>query len=108
MRKLLCGSIVPNYLLQMETFRDIKVNEALTERTLDELLQDFASVLADNPGLTDLAEFSLKLIDDRPIRLKPYLPPHAKVDNVRNEIKTMLELTFIEKTQCVWAIDSPH
>lgn len=97
---------LPNCPLQTdETVKDVRVNEALTERQkkeVNELLNEFSSTLTDKPGLTDLIEFSLKLTDNKPIRLKPYPLPHAKIDDVRREIKTMLDLGVIEKTDSAY------
>lgn len=60
-------STVPNCLLKTsENYRDVKLNDVLTEeqkRGVDKLLQVFTSTLADKPGLTDLTEVSMKLMD---------------------------------------------
>lgn len=84
-----------------EMIRDVKINDDVTDgwkREVNELLQEFMLMLTDKPGLTDLVEFSLKLMDDRPTQLKPYPLPYAKVDDVRQEIKTILDLDVIKKT----------
>lgn len=58
--------------------------------------------MTDKPGLMDLIEFSLKLTDSKPISLKPYPLPDAKVEDVRREIKTMLDLGVIERTDSAY------
>ena len=97
---------VPSCPLRMdETVKDVRINDALTDeqkREVTELLHEFSSTLTDKPGLTDLIEFSLKLTDSRPIRLRPYPLPHAKVEDVRGEIKTMLDLGVIERTDSAY------
>lgn len=98
--------LTTNWLQTGETVTDVKINDALTDRQkqeVNELLLEFTSTLTDKPGLTDLTELSLKLTDDRLIRLKLYPLPHAKVDDVRRELKTILDLDVIEKTDSVYS-----
>lgn len=73
------------------------------KREVNKLLQEFVSMLTEKPGLTDFFEFSLKLMDDRPIHLKPYLLPHTRVDDVKQEIKTMLDLDVNEKMDSAYS-----
>lgn len=40
----------------------------------------------------------LNLTDNKPVCLKPYPLPHAKVEDNRKELKSMLELGVIDKT----------
>lgn len=64
---------MPNCPLQTcETSRDVKRNDALgvtdrEKREVSELLHNFASMLTNKSGLT---EFSLKLMEIKPIQLK--------------------------------------
>ena len=55
--------------------------------------------MTERPGRTTLVEFSLKLMDDKPIHCKPYPLPHEKLEVVRNELKAMVALGVIKPAQ---------
>jgi len=66
--------------LQTETYKDLKINEELTEEQrgeVMELLEEFQNVFTDVPGLRNLGKHSITLTTDEPIYSKPYLLPHA-------------------------------
>lgn len=100
---------VPSCPLWMyKIVKDVKINDALTDeqkRELTELLQVFSSTLTDRLGLNDLIEFSLKLIDSKPIHLKLYPLPHAKVEDVRGENKTNARSRG-HREDCIWVTHS--
>ena len=62
-----------------------------------ELCQGFDSTLSDLPGHTKLVEFTIELEDSRPVFVKPYPLPYAKVDVVKREVESMLRLGVIER-----------
>ena len=66
------------------------------------MLHDYSRLLRDKPDITDLEEFSLKLVDETPVNLKPYPLSHVKLETVRDEIITMPDLGIIEpaKSAC--------
>jgi hypothetical protein len=88
-----------------ESVADVKIGTNLTAKQkaeLDLLLAEFADVLTDVPGQTNLAEHSIMLTSEEPIRSKPYPTPHAMRDTVRNEVTKMLDMGIIERS------DSPY
>ena len=52
---------------------------------------EFADVLQETPGRTDLAEHSIYTGEARPVRLPPYRTLHAYREAVQKEIKEMLQ-----------------
>ncbi|XP_025084054.1 uncharacterized protein LOC112558046 [Pomacea canaliculata] len=89
-------------MVQKETHRDVCVSSNLTaeqKQEVENLLATYKDVLTDKPGLTTLTEFSLTVTDNRPINLRPYTLPHAKLDAVKAELQEMLKLGIIEPAE---------
>ena len=89
-------------LTTTETVSDVKFEGTLTkdqQTAAESLLARFTDVMTERPGRTTLVEFSLKLMDDKPIHCKPYPLPHEKLEVVRNELKAMVALGVIEPAQ---------
>ena len=93
-------------LTKEETYVDVVLDVTLTSdqrREVESVLHEYSSVLTERPGKTELEEFSLKLLDEKPVKLRPYPLPYAKLETVRNEIKTMLDLGVIEPSESAYS-----
>lgn len=89
-------------MAQKETHRDVCVSSDLTteqKQEVENLLASYKDVFTDKPGLTTLVEFSLAVTNNKPINLKPYVLPHAKLDAVMAELQEMLKLGIIEPAE---------
>ena len=63
---------------------------------IDSLLHEFADVLSDIPGRTNLGEHSISLTSSNPIRTKQYPLPFAMQEVVCDEVRNMLDMGIIE------------
>ena len=70
---------------------------------LEELLQQYASVLQSQPGRTTLVEHKICTGTANPIRLPPYRIPYAHRDAVQKELHEMLDCGIIEQSRSEWA-----
>ena len=61
-------------------------------------MDEFSDVLSTKPGRTNLGEHDIKLTTDTPIRSKQYPIPFALKKTVEDEVKSMLELGVIERS----------
>lgn len=69
---------------------------------IEAILQKFAGVFSDTPGRAKLLECNLRLSTEIPIFTQQYPIPFAMKDTVESEVKEMLQLGIIEKS------DSPY
>ena len=86
---------------QGETWRDVQISDELSEEQknqVKDLLQEFSSIFSDKPGDTSLEEHKIELTTQEPIRVKQYPIPYAKTQDVEEEVKKMLDVGVIEKT----------
>lgn len=84
-----------------ETYLDVTYSEDLTEEQLKQakdLVHEFRDIFTDLPGSTDLAEHTIKLTTDEPIRQRPYPLPYAVRETVKEEVQQMLDMGVIEHT----------
>ncbi len=89
-----------------ESLSDVHVSENLDETqrsNVEKLLDSYQEVLTDLPGKTNLGEHEIKLVDDEPVKRKPYPIPHALRGKVREEIQTMLKMGIIERSNSPYA-----
>ena len=59
------------------------------------ILEKYQDVLTERPGRTGEQEFSLKLLDDKPVSCRPYSLPFAEREAIRADVQAMLELRVI-------------
>ena len=64
---------------------------------LERLKTKFQEVINDLPGRTSMVEQTIETGDASPIRLPPYYPPFSSNEFRQNEIKILLEQTFLVK-----------
>ncbi len=65
-------------------------------KELEGVLEEFADVLRNHPGRTELAEHRIETGTAHPVRLTPYRLPHAYREPVREELREALEHGIIE------------
>jgi len=88
-----------------ETIADVHFNEELPsekQQQLRALLQQYEDIFSDRPGKTSVIEHRIQLIDDNPVRCKPYPVPQSVRDEVIEEVREMERLGVVEKS------DSPY
>ena len=68
-----------------ENIGDVNICESLTEghsAELRVLLQQYEAIFSEKPGHTSLVKHSIHLITDKPVRVKPYPIPYAKLSTI--------------------------
>lgn len=73
------------------------------QQQLTEVLQSFPSLFQKRPGRTEILTHNIILKDTTPIRQKPYRVPEKMVEQLKTEIKTMLEMGIIEPSKSEWS-----
>ena len=70
---------------------------------LQQVLEEFADVLQDEPGRTNLIEHRIEADGARPVRQSPYRIPYSYREMVQEEMREMEEKGVIEKSTSEWA-----
>lgn len=70
---------------------------------LQQLLQEFFSILAVQPGKTSLISHQIPTMDCAPIRQRPYRIPHAYREEVMKELDEMERSGVIKESDSPWA-----
>ena len=86
--------------LELEETEGLKVGKNLTLQQVDdvrELTLQFKEFFSSTPGSTDMAIHEIRTGRSRPVRAPTYRKPVAYTDQVRQELKTMVNLGIIEK-----------
>ena len=86
-------------LEQKETYKDVQLAPQLEPAQLKEaktLTEDHPRILTDLPLRGKLETFEFVLENRKPVWVKPYPLPHAKVEVVKNEVREMLKMQVIE------------
>jgi len=89
-----------------ETHVDVSIGTNLAmeqKKEVEALLQEFSDVLTDIPGTTNLAEHTIVLTSNQPIRSKPYNIPYNARETLRSEVKKMLDMGIIRKSHSPYA-----
>lgn len=86
--------------LNEESVKDVHYDPDLPvarQRDLQNVFEKFSGCLTDKPGNTvNVDDHSIPLTTPQPIRLKSYPIPFAKREEIRKEVKSMLDLGVIE------------
>ena len=85
-----------------ETGDQVKFGSDLSSQQIDDLKQlmsRYSEIFSDMPGNTSLVEHTIELGDPRPIRVKPYAFPYAKLEMVKREVEQMLQMNIIEPSK---------
>jgi len=89
-----------------ETVADVHISKdlgGLEREQLQSMLLEFQDIFSDRPGVTNVIEHRIQLIDDNPVRCKPYPVPHALKNEIIEEVKEMERLEIIEKSNSLYA-----
>ncbi|XP_047502441.1 uncharacterized protein LOC125047937 [Penaeus chinensis] len=92
------ATTIPSYK-QRETWRDVSLDSDLPADHQNDargILQAFGDVLTDVPGKTTELEYNIELTVPEIIRVKPYPLPYRLEEDVKNELRSMLEIGIIE------------
>ena len=80
----------------------VNINPALNpkeRKQVEELIQEFPETFSEKPGRTTLMEHDIKLTTDTPVRVKQYPLPYSMMEAVGDEVRNMLELKVIERSE---------
>jgi len=92
------ATTIPSYN-QRETWKDVSLDSDLPADQRDDaksILQAFGDVLTDVPGKTTEIEYNIELTVPETIRVKPYPLPYRLEEEVKKELRSMLEIGIIE------------
>ena len=67
------------------------------------LLHEFLEVMSDMPGLTNVIEHDVELIDERPFKQHPYCLNPVKAETVRKKIIYLLDNNLSVKSKSSWS-----
>lgn len=84
-------------MVAKETTADVQISGELSESQAQEVrtgLKKCEGTLTDLPGKCNIGEHGIKLTSEE--RPRPYPIPHAWRNTVRTDVKTMLDMRFIE------------
>ena len=96
---------MPN-LSHKESLKDVNVSGNLTPNQSDQvinLLGNYSTILTDVPLKTDVIQCQIKLTTDDPIRSRPYNVPYSVRETMKEEIKKMLDMGIIERSDSAFA-----
>ena len=80
-----------------ESWTDVSICPQLTAVEQEEtirLLEEYGDVFSDIPGHTDIAEYTIELVDDTPIRCKNY-PVQFAMEQVMKEVVIKMDIMGI-------------
>ena len=80
---------------------DVNINPNLEPNQVADvksILHDFKDIFTDLPGCTNLVEHEIELLDDKPVKLKPYPLPFTSEEIVNNEVDNMLKMGIVQNS----------
>ena len=80
----------------------VNINPALSQEEQNQvrsLVQEFSSTFSEKTGRTTLMEHDIKLTTDTPVRVKQYPLPYRMMQAVNDEVRSMIELGVIERSE---------
>jgi hypothetical protein len=96
------GEVVFCPLESTESLEDVVIDHNLSVEQQQEvkgLLEKFRSVFSDLPGKTNLVECNIDMVDETPIRQKPYPVPQAIREAMKVEVDRMQQMGIIEDSR---------
>ena len=93
-------------LEQKETYLDVKLGHGLSssqESEVRNIVYEFRDVFSDVPGKTNLIEHEMELTSLEPVRTRPYPIPYSMREELRSDVKKMLELGVIRPSNSKYA-----
>ena len=91
---------------QKESIRDVCLGIHLSVRQQDEIMRvlgKYEEIFTEVPGKANIIEHKIDLTDDRPIRCKSYALPYAVREDIREEIKNMMETEIVRESSSPYA-----
>ena len=80
----------------------VNINPALSQEEqhqVGSLVQEFSGAFSEKSGRTTLMEHDMKLTTDTPVRVKQYPLPYIMMQAVNDEVRSMIELGVIERSE---------
>ena len=93
-------------LEQTEGVNEVKYGEGIdaTNRArMETLVHEFADIITDVPGRTDIIDHTVELDTKSHIRSRPYQVPQSLRETIREEVDTMTKMGIIEKSNSPYA-----
>ena len=72
-------------------------------RQLQALIENYSNVFSDVPGRTSKIEHRINLVDEELVHLKAYSLPYALRQELKDEIREMLDMGVIRKSSSPYA-----
>ena len=95
------------YMSVYDNSNNIKVNkpcsDPMTDSKVESLINNYVDIFSDSPSVTNVLTHKIVLKDDEPVNKQPYPIPVAFKDKFKTELKAMLELGIIEKSNSDYA-----
>ena len=91
---------------QTEGVNDVNFDEGLDEtrrEKMEDLIRDYADILTDVPGRTDIITHSVELSTQTHVRSRPYQVPQALRDTIKDEVEVMMKMDIIEHSTSPYA-----
>ena len=80
----------------------VNINPALSQEEQNQvrsLVQEFSGTFSEKLGRTTLMEHDIKLTTDTPVHVKQYPLPYSMMQAVGDEVRSMIELGIIERSE---------
>ena len=93
-------------LEQTEGVDDVTFGEGIDaskQAKMETLIHEFADIITDVPGRTDIIDHTVELNTRNHIRSRPYQVPQALRETIREEVDTMMKMGIIEKSNSPYA-----
>lgn len=85
-----------------ELYLNIDINKEMQEsksKLVMDVLSEFADVLTDKPGNTNVLQHDVRTTTEKPVRVAPRPMPYSMVETIKDEVRKMLELDVIEPSE---------
>ena len=89
-----------------ESISDVCLGVELSREQQNEIMRVLGKreeIFTDIPGKTSIIEHRVHLVDDRPIRCKPYALPYALRGKIREEIQEKINTGIIRESNSPYA-----
>ena len=96
------GLIETPSVCESEEGTQVNINPALSQKEQNQvcsLVQEFSGTFSEKPGRTTLMEHDIKFTTDTPVRVKQYPLPYSMMQAVGDEVRSMIELGVIERSE---------
>lgn len=83
------------------TYKDVEIFPSLSHEQkmkVEKLLKDFSQIFSDVPGKSKTVMHHIKLVNDCPFKIKPYVIPEHYKEKVESEITELEKLKFIQRS----------